>query len=137
MGARPSVDVLIPTYNEPVELVTLTLTACTQLDYPKDKLKVFVLDDGGTTQKLDDPDLVKAEAARRRSAALKAAAASLGVHYLTRERNIHAKAGNINAALGAAIRGCDDHRVAACHNPGLGEPRPSALLRSAGTVSPP
>jgi len=124
----PSVDVLIPTYNEPVELVTLTLTACTQLDYPKDKLKVFVLDDGGTTQKLDDPDLVKAEAARRRSAALKAAAASLGVHYLTRERNIHAKAGNINAALGAAIRGCDDHRVAACHNPGLGEPRPHGDL---------
>jgi cellulose synthase (UDP-forming) len=124
----PSVDVLIPTYNEPVELVTLTLTACTQLNYPKDKLNVFVLDDGGTTQKIEDPDPARAQAARRRSRELKAAAASLGVHYLTRERNIHAKAGNINAALGAAIPSDDHHRVAARHNPGLGEPRPSAEL---------
>ncbi len=124
----PSVDVLIPTYNEPVEMVTLTLTACTQLDYAKGKLNVFVLDDGGTSQKLDDPDPARAGAARRRSRELKAAAASLGVHYLTRENNIHAKAGNINAALGAAVPGCDDHRIAACHNPGLGEPRPAGEL---------
>jgi cellulose synthase (UDP-forming) len=124
----PTVDVLIPTYNEPVEMVTLTLTACTQLNYAKDRLNVFVLDDGGTTQKLDDPDPTRAEAARRRSRELKAAAASLGVHYLTRERNIHAKAGNINAALGAAITIDGHRRVAARHNPGLGEPRPQGDL---------
>lgn len=124
----PSVDVLIPTYNEPVEMVTLTLTACTQLAYAPGKLNVFVLDDGGTTQKLEDADPAKAAAARRRAAALKAAAASLGVHYLTRERNIHAKAGNINAALGATVATDDHRRVAARHNPGLGEPRPAADL---------
>jgi cellulose synthase (UDP-forming) len=124
----PTVDVLIPTYNEPVEMVTLTLTACTQLNYPRHKLNVFVLDDGGTTQKLEDPDPLRAEAARRRSRELKAAAASLGVHYLTRERNVHAKAGNINAALGAAIRTDDHRRIAARHNPGLGEPRPRGDL---------
>jgi cellulose synthase (UDP-forming) len=124
----PTVDVLIPTYNEPVEMVALTLTACTQLNYAKGRLNVFVLDDGGTTQKLDDPDPARAEAARRRSRELKAAAASLGVHYLTRERNIHAKAGNINAALGAAITTDDHRRVAARHNPGLGEPRPQGDL---------
>jgi cellulose synthase (UDP-forming) len=109
-------------------MVMLTLTACTQLDYAQGKLNVFVLDDGGTTQKLDDPDPARAEAARRRSQELKAAAASLGVHYLTRARNIHAKAGNINAALGAAVPGGGDHRVAAAHNPGLGDPRPCGEL---------
>jgi len=124
----PSVDVLVPTYNEPVELVTLTLTACTQLNYPKDKLNVFVLDDGGTTQRMEDPDPVRAEAARQRARELKAAAASLGVHYLTRERNVHAKAGNINAALGVAIDTGKPLRTAPTHNPGLGEPRPRGQL---------
>ena len=51
----PRVDVLVPTYNEPLNMVTLTLTACTQLNYPPDKLNVFVLDDGGTTQKQRTP----------------------------------------------------------------------------------
>ena len=124
----PSVDVLIPTYNEPVDMVALTLTACTQLNYPKDKLNVFVLDDGGTTQKLQDADPVRAAAARRRAQELRAAAASLGVHYLTREHNVHAKAGNINAALGAAINTGQPCRSAPRHNPGLGEPRPRGDL---------
>ena len=124
----PRVDVLVPTYNEPVDMVTLTLTACTQLHYPKDKLNVFVLDDGGTTQKQEDPDPARAAAARRRAQELKAAAASLGVHYLTRERNVHAKAGNINAALGAAIDTGQPRRTSVGHNPGLGEPRPGGEL---------
>jgi len=124
----PSVDVLVPTYNEPVDMVTLTLTACTQLNYPKDKLNVFVLDDGGTAQKQEDPDPVRAGAARRRARELRAAAASLGVHYLTRERNVNAKAGNIIAALGVAIDTGRPRRTAATHNPGLGEPRPQGEL---------
>ena len=124
----PRVDVLVPTYNEPVEMVTLTLTACTQLNYPADKLNVFVLDDGGTTQKREDPDPARAAAARRRAQELQAAAASLGVHYLTRESNVHAKAGNINAALGAAIDTGQPRRTSAGDNPGLGEPRPSGEL---------
>jgi cellulose synthase (UDP-forming) len=126
--AWPSVDVLIPTYNEPVDMVVLTLTACTQLNYPRDKLNVFVLDDGGTVQKLQDADPARAAAARRRAQELKTAAASLGVHYLTREHNVHAKAGNINAALGAAIDTGQPCRAAPRHNPGLGEPRPRGDL---------
>lgn len=124
----PSVDVLVPTYNEPVDMVQITLTACRQLDYPREKLNVFVLDDGGTTQKIEDSDVTKAAAARRRAQQLKATAAALGVHYLTRERNVHAKAGNINAALGVAIDTGDRRRSAAYHNPGLGEPRPQGDL---------
>jgi cellulose synthase (UDP-forming) len=124
----PTVDVLIPTYNEAVDMVSVTLTACSQLNYPREKLNIFVLDDGGTTQKLSDPDLGRAASARRRAAALREAAAALGVHYLTRERNVHAKAGNINAALGAAVSHDGRHRSAPSHNPGLGLPRPSGQL---------
>jgi len=78
-----------------VDMVTLTLTACTQLHYPKDKLNVFVLDDGGTTRNRRTPTRPGRPAARRRAQELKAAAAAMGVHYLTRESNVHAKAGTL------------------------------------------
>lgn len=98
-GEWPTVDVLIPTYDEPVEVVETTLIAATQLDYPADRVRVHLLDDGGTAAKLADPDPVRAAAARSRAARLEALCAELGARYLTREDNAHAKAGNVNAAL--------------------------------------
>jgi cellulose synthase (UDP-forming) len=95
----PSVDVLVPSYNEDPELLRVTLTAARQIRYPQNKLSVYLLDDGATRQKRNDPDPLKAEAARRRRNDLMQLCASLGVHYLTRAENQHAKAGNINAAL--------------------------------------
>ena len=104
----PSVDVFVPTYNEPVDIVFVTLAACTQMDYPREKLTFYVLDDGATDAKLNNPDKQTASAARSRSNALKAMAAELGIHYLSREDNEHAKAGNINAALDLTA-GYSDH----------------------------
>lgn len=72
-----SVDVLVPTYNEPVEMVRRTLLAVQNLHYPH---TAWLLDDG----------------ARPEMAAL---AQELGVRYLQREDNLHAKAGNLNNAL--------------------------------------
>ena len=95
----PSVDVFIPTYSEPEEIVAVTATACTHIDYPKEKLNIYILDDGGTLEKLKDPDPKKAGKARDRQEKLKSLAGSLGVNYMTRQRNIHAKAGNISHAL--------------------------------------
>jgi cellulose synthase (UDP-forming) len=95
----PSVDVLVPSYNEPVELLETTLIAARQIRYPRAKLNVYLLDDGGTEQKRGDRDPAKAAAALERHEALKALCARVGAHYLTRARNEHAKAGNINAAL--------------------------------------
>jgi cellulose synthase (UDP-forming) len=96
-----TVDVFIPTYNEPVEIVKTTALAAISMDYPQDKFNVYILDDGGTTQKLNDPDPAKREENRQRSQALKDFVNEVGgnLHYLTRERNLHAKAGNINEAL--------------------------------------
>lgn len=95
----PTVDILIPTFDEPEDLVKVTAMACLQLDYPKDKVNIFILDDGGTRQKRNDPDPARAGAAERRHASFKKLAGLLGVRYLTRENNRKAKAGNINNAL--------------------------------------
>lgn len=76
----PSVDVFIPTYNEPLEVVRATVLAAAGLDWPRDRLRVWILDDG-------------------RRDAFRAFAEAAGVGYLTREGNAHAKAGNLNQAL--------------------------------------
>jgi cellulose synthase (UDP-forming) len=104
-GRLPTVDIFIPTYNEDVEVVHVTAAACTQLDYPGEKLKIYILDDGGTAQKLNDPDLERASAARKRAEQLKAMADRLGVGYLTRPTNQRAKAGNLNEGLSSCA--CD------------------------------
>ena len=76
----PTVDVLVPTYNEPLHVVKATVIAAKALHYPAEKLRVVLLDDG-------------------RRAEFREFAAQVGVEYIARENNVHAKAGNINHAL--------------------------------------
>lgn len=76
----PFVDVLICTYNEPLNLLEKTIAACLNLNYPCNKFKIHICDDG-----------------RRDS--LKILCESYGINYITRNDNIGAKAGNINNAL--------------------------------------
>jgi cellulose synthase (UDP-forming) len=93
----PSVDVFIPTYNESEEIVKVTVIGSTQIDYPKDKLRIYILDDGSTVARRDNPKT--ASSAIERHDRIREMAADLGVSYLTRANNEHAKAGNINSAL--------------------------------------
>jgi len=72
-----TVDVLIATYNEDQQLLRATLQACVRMDYPH---RTFLLDDGKRPE-------------------IKALAEELGVGYITRSDNKHAKAGNLNNAL--------------------------------------
>ena len=76
----PTIDVFIPTYNEPLDVVRATVLGALALDYPADKFKVFLLDDGRRQEFREWADRV-------------------GAIYMTRDNNAHAKAGNINAAL--------------------------------------
>ena len=76
----PAVDLLIPTYNEPLSVVKFTALAAMNIDWPADKLNVYILDDG------------KREEFRR-------FAEDAGIGYMTRDDNKFAKAGNINRAL--------------------------------------
>lgn len=93
----PSVDVLIPTYNESEDIVKITATASLNIDYPKDKLNIYILDDGATVAKRNDPKT--SQAAWERHYALRRIAKDLGVNYITRERNVKAKAGNMNHGI--------------------------------------
>ena len=71
------VAVLIPTYNEPVEVVGPTVAAAAAIEPAHE---TWVLDDG------DRPWLAEL-------------CAALGVRYVTRPEHSHAKAGNLNHAL--------------------------------------
>jgi cellulose synthase (UDP-forming) len=98
-GRLPSVDVYVPTYNEDMGLLANTLAAAKAMDYPADKLTVWLLDDGGTEQKRNAAAVVEAQTAEARHRELQALCRDLGVNYLTRARNEHAKAGNLNNGM--------------------------------------
>jgi cellulose synthase (UDP-forming) len=76
----PAVDVLIPTLNEPLSVVRFTALAAMNIDWPADRLNVYILDDGHREE-------------------FRAFAEEAGIGYMTRDDNRHAKAGNINRAL--------------------------------------
>jgi len=76
----PTVDVMVPTYNEPLEVVRYTVLAAQEIDWPQDKINVWLLDDGEREE-------------------FRAFAEGAGVHYIARPQHNHAKAGNINYAL--------------------------------------
>src|SRR5882762_7397775 len=76
----PAVDLLIPSYNEPLSVVKYTALAAMNIDWPGDKLNIYILDDG-------------------RREEFRKFAEEAGIGYMTRDDNEHAKAGNINRAL--------------------------------------
>jgi len=93
----PTVDVLIPTYNESDDIIRITVIAATQMEYPKDRLRIHICDDGGTLNKRSQPSSM--QEAWERHYRLRRMARELGVNYITRETNRAAKSGNLNHAL--------------------------------------
>ncbi|MDX1976395.1 MAG: glycosyltransferase [Pseudanabaenaceae cyanobacterium bins.68] len=74
----PTVDILIPTYNEPSFILRRTVIGCQALDYSAKT--IYLLDDQNRPQ-------------------VQALAAELGCEYLARPEHRHAKAGNLNYAI--------------------------------------
>ncbi|MBM0742894.1 glycosyltransferase [Phormidium sp. CLA17] len=74
----PSVDVFIPTYNEPEFVLRRTIIGCQAMDY--DNKQIYLLDDTHRPE-------------------IRSLAAELGCEYMTRPDNRHAKAGNLNYAF--------------------------------------
>lgn len=95
----PTVDIYIPTYSEGLEVVAPTLIAACAIDYPADKYRVYVLDDGWPRAHNPKTPGTVAHELLERSAALKALCARHGATWLGRENNLHAKSGNMNAAM--------------------------------------
>ncbi len=77
----PSVDVMIPSYNEDAELLEVTVLSALQMDYPKDRFNVYLLDDGGTDQRCNSPDPVLAAKAKKRREELTALCQKVGAKY--------------------------------------------------------
>jgi cellulose synthase (UDP-forming) len=75
---QPSVDILIPTYDEPVFILRRTIIGCQAIEYANKK--IYLLDDTRRTE-------------------VKQMAAELGCEYMTRPDNRYAKAGNLNHAI--------------------------------------
>lgn len=75
----PEVAVVVPTYGEPIEILEPVVCSLTNLDYPKEKLRVYVTDDGH----------------RREVAQL--AARYGAIYHLGAQKD--AKAGNLNSCL--------------------------------------
>ncbi|MDR7127161.1 cellulose synthase (UDP-forming) [Pseudorhodobacter sp. 4114] len=95
----PTVNILVPSYNEPTEMLSVTLSAAKNMIYPRDKRVVVLCDDGGTDQRCNSSDPELARRSQERRAELQQLCRDLGVMYSTRARNEHAKAGNMSAAL--------------------------------------
>ena len=76
----PTVDLFVTVVNEPLDILRRTLVGCTSQDYPSDRYKVYVLDDGHRQD-------------------VQSLAHSMGCRYFRREGREHAKAGNLNHAL--------------------------------------
>lgn len=76
----PDVDVFIPTYNEPMTVVRATILGAIAMDWPREKMKIWLLDDG-------------------RREEFRQFAEACGIGYITRDNNLHAKAGNLNSAM--------------------------------------
>lgn len=75
---EPSVDILIPTYEEPIFILKRTIIGCQALEYSNKQ--IYILDD---TKRLEVQQLAK----------------ELGCQYLTRPDSLYAKAGNLNQAI--------------------------------------
>jgi cellulose synthase (UDP-forming) len=76
----PIVDIFVTVVDEPLSILRRTLIGCVNQDYPKDRYRVYVLDDGQRDE-------------------VQALAKSLNCGYIRRADRQHAKAGNLNHAL--------------------------------------
>ncbi|MEW6324544.1 MAG: PilZ domain-containing protein [Nitrospirota bacterium] len=77
----PAVDIFVTILDEPLEVLYRTLVGCRAIRYPEDRKRVYVLDDGHRPE-------------------VREMAERLGCLYVSRPTNEHAKAGNLNYALG-------------------------------------
>ncbi|MDN7145984.1 glycosyltransferase family 2 protein [Liquorilactobacillus mali] len=82
MDIIPTVDIFIATYDEDLTILKRSAVAAMNMDYPdKEKVNVYLCDDGSRPNVKELGD-------------------ELGIKVITRVKHDHAKAGNLNHALG-------------------------------------
>ncbi|MEA3422374.1 MAG: glycosyltransferase, partial [Bacillota bacterium] len=80
---KPTIDIIISTYNETPEILERTIVGCLNIIYPKNKLNIYLGDDG-------------------KRSSIKNLCSKYQINYITRDDNKNAKAGNINNVLKTA-----------------------------------
>ncbi|MHA2028669.1 MAG: glycosyltransferase [Candidatus Kariarchaeaceae archaeon] len=80
-GNLPIISILVPLYREPLKIVKQTLLAALDLNYPKDKYDITLIEDGRTDESIQH------------------LCEELNVKYLFRKERKHFKAGAVNYAL--------------------------------------
>ena len=83
MSLWPSVDIFVPTYNEDLNVVKNTIYASQGIDWPKDKLTIWILDDGGREE-------------------FRQFAQNVGVKYIARTTSSHRT--RLNATWGVSVK---------------------------------
>src|SRR3990170_1435126 len=78
--SHPTVDVFVTIFNESIEVLYRTIVCCQAMEYPEEKKKVYILDDGNRKE-------------------VKDLAERLNCVYLSRPTHEFAKAGNVNYGL--------------------------------------
>lgn len=80
LTSYPTVDIFVPVVHEPLDILRRTVVGCINQRYPRDRYRVYVLDDGQRDE-------------------VRHLATSLNCGYIQRVDRLHAKAGNLNHAL--------------------------------------
>lgn len=80
LSSYPTVDIFVTVVHEPLDILRRTLIGCINQQYPKDRYRVYLLDDGQRDE-------------------VQRLAVSLNCNYIRRPNRLHAKAGNLNHAL--------------------------------------
>ena len=93
MEKLPTIDIMIPCYNEPVDIVRKTIIAALNLDYPAHLITVCVCDDGNSPDMRSLITQIRADLGKSEA----------NLKYVARKKTPgvphHAKAGNVNNAL--------------------------------------
>ena len=115
LNELPTVDALVPSYNESPAILEATLLAALQMRYPEEKRKVYLCDDGGTDQKCSTGTPEAQAAARERRQELTELCAKLGAYYLTRPKPKVLVSGHLRRGVVRRFPGDGrDRRACAC-----------------------
>lgn len=101
----PEVSILIASDDEPEHILEVSLIAASQIDYPKDKLKIYLLDNGSSVEKRFQGDLSASMRVSRRYHSLSSMCRRLGVVHVA-----EVKSQLVLANIGSMLPQCkSDH----------------------------
>ena len=92
----PTVDILLPCCEEGIEIIGDTIKACVVSEYPSNRFRIFVLDDGNSPQVVRLVDEIKRWSFKFSTVEV--------IYAARRSKSPKGKAGNLNFGLGLAAK---------------------------------